>query len=121
MRQSPRCMYPWMLALDGNTLYNCSLTFSWLLARPWVPHVWPGPLPGPLWIGLPGEEREVEGRVQVWRRPFLCCRRVAGVREAWPPPGGCRRKALGVRSCSTPRAGKASPHSSGICCICRAG
>ena len=29
----------------------------------------------------------MERRVRVWRRPFLCCRRVAGVREAWPRPG----------------------------------
>ena len=29
----------------------------------------------------------MERRVRVWRLPFLCCRRVAGVREAWPRPG----------------------------------
>ena len=121
MRRSPRCTYPWMLALDGNTLDGGSLTFSWLSARPRVPRVWPGPLPGPLWIRLAGEEGEVEGRVRVRHRPFLCCRRVAGVREGWPPPGGCRRKSWGFRSCSTPRAAKASPHSPGTCCMCRAG
>ena len=121
VRRSPRCRYLWMLVLDGNTLDDCSLIFSWSSARPWVPRVWPGPLPGPLWIRLAGEEGEAEGRVRAWRRPFLCCRRVAGVQEAWPPPGGCRRKSLASRSCSTPRAAKASPHSSAICCTCRAG
>ena len=60
----------------------------------------------------------MEGWVRVWRRPFLCCRLVAGVREVWPPPGGCRRKLLGFRLCSTPWAAKASLHSSGICCMC---
>ena len=121
MRRSPPCTYPWMLALGGNTLDDCSLTFSWLSAPPWVRRVWPGPLPGPLCIWLAGEEGEVEGRVRVWRRLFLCCRRVAGVWEAWPLPGGCRRKSLGFGSCSTPRAAKASPHSSRICCMCQAG
>ena len=114
MRLSPRCTYPWMLALEGNTLHDCSKAFSWSSARSWVPRVWPGPLPGPLWIRLAREEGEVEGRVGVWRRPFLCCRRVAGVQEAWPPPGTCKRKLLGFRSCSTPRAAKASLHSWGI-------
>ena len=47
----------------------------------------------------------------MWRRPFLCCRRVAGVREAWPPPGGCSRKSLGFRSCPTPRAAKTGLYS----------
>ena len=56
MRRSPRCTYPWMLALEGNTLDDCSITFSWSSAWPWVPRVWPGPLPGPLWIRLAGEE-----------------------------------------------------------------
>ena len=121
MHRSPRCTFPLILALEGNILDDGSLTFSWLSARPWVPRVWPGPLPGPLWIRLAEEEGEVEGRVRVWRRPFLCCRQVAGVREAWPPPGGCRRKSWGFRSCSTPRAAKASPHSPGICYMCRAG
>ena len=121
MHRSLRCTYPWMLALEGNTLDDCSLTFSWLSARPWVLPVWPGVLPGPSWIRLAGEEGEMEGWVQRWRGPSVCCRRVAGVREVWPPPGGCRRKSLGFRSCSTPRAAKASTHSSGICCTCQAG
>ena len=63
----------------------------------------------------------MEGRVRVWRRPFVCCRRVAGFQEAWPPPGGCRRKSLGFCSCPTPRAAKGSLYSSGICCMFRAG
>ena len=87
VRRSPRCTYPWMLALDGNTLDDCSLTFRWSSARSWVPRVLPGPLPGHLWIRLAGGEGELGGRVLAWRRPFLCCRRVAGVREAWPRPG----------------------------------
>ena len=56
MRRSPRCTYPWMLGLEGNTLDDWSITFSWSSARPWVPRVWPGPLPCPLWIRLAGEE-----------------------------------------------------------------
>ena len=85
MRRAPRCMYPLILALEGNTLDDSSITFPWSSARPWVPPVWPAPLPGPLRIRLAGEEGQVGGRL--WRRPFLCCRRDAGVREAWPPPG----------------------------------
>ena len=121
MRRFPRCTYPWILALEGNTLDDCSITFSRSSARPWVPRVWQAPLPGPLWIRLTGGKGQVEERVRMWHRPFLCCRRVAGVREAWPPPGGCRRKSLGFCSWSTPRAAKASLYSSGICCMCRAG
>ena len=49
--------------------------------------MWPGPLPGPLWIRLAGEEGELEGRVWAWCRPFPCCSRVAGVHEAWTRPG----------------------------------
>ena len=56
MRQFPRFTYPWMLAFEGNTLDDCSITFSWSSARPWVPRVWPAPLPGPLWIRLKGQE-----------------------------------------------------------------
>ena len=121
MRRSPRCTYPLILALEGNTLDDCAITFLWSSARPWVPRVWPAPLPRSLRIRLAGEEGQVEGRVRVWRRPFLCCRRVAGVREAWPPPGGCKRKSLGFCSCLTPRAAKASLYSSGLCCMCLAG
>ena len=117
-RRSPWCKYPWTLALDGNTLDDCSLTFSWSSARPWASRVWPGPLPGPLWIRPAGGEDEVEGWVWAWCRPFRCCRRVAGVQEAQPLSGGCRRKSLGFRSRSTPRAARASPGSSGICCTC---
>ena len=56
VRRSPQCTYPWMLAFEGNTLEYCSITFSWSSARPWVPRVFRGPLPGPLWIRLAGEE-----------------------------------------------------------------
>ena len=56
MRRSPRCTFPWMLALKGNTLDDCSILFLWSSARPWVLRVRPGPLPGPLWIRLAGEE-----------------------------------------------------------------
>ena len=56
MRRSPRCTYPWVLALEGTTLDDCSITFSWSLARPLVPRVRLVPLPGPLWIRLAGEE-----------------------------------------------------------------
>ena len=55
MRRSPRCTYPWMLALEGITLDDCSITFSWSSVWPWVPRVWPGPLLGPFWI-RPAEE-----------------------------------------------------------------
>ena len=44
-----------MLALDGNTLAGGSLTFLWLSARPRVPRIWPGHLPGPLCMRLAGE------------------------------------------------------------------
>ena len=121
MRRSPRCTYPLFLALEGNTRDDCSITFPWSSARPWVPRVWPALLPGPLRIRLAREEGQVEGRVGVWRRPFLCCRRVAGVREACPPPGGCRRKSLGFCLCSTPWAAKASLYSLGVRCMCPAG
>ena len=56
VRRSPRCTYPLNLALEGDTLDDCSITFSWSLAQPWVPRVWPAPLPGPLRIWLAGEE-----------------------------------------------------------------
>ena len=56
MHRSPRCTYPWMLALEGNTPDDCSITFSWSSARQGVLRVWPGPLPGPLWVQLAGEE-----------------------------------------------------------------
>ena len=121
MRRSPWCTYPLILALEGNILDDCLITFPWSSARPWVPRVWLAPLPGPLRIRLAGEEGQVEGRVRVWRRLFLCCRRVAGVREAWPPPRGCRRKSLVFCSCSTPLAAKASLYSLGVRCMCRAG
>ena len=49
-----------MLALDGNTLAGGSLTFLWLSARARVPRILPGPLPGPLWIRLAGEEARAE-------------------------------------------------------------
>ena len=121
MRPSPRCTYPLILALEGNILDDCWITFPWSSARPWVPRVWLAPLPGPLRIRFAGEEGQVEGRVRVWRRPFLCCRRAAGVGEAWPPPGGCGRKWLGFCLCWTPRAAKASLYSLVVRCMCRAG
>ena len=120
-RRSPRCTYPLILALEGNILDDCSITFQWSSARRWVPGVWLAPWPGPLWVRFAGEEGQVEGQVRVGRRPFLCRRRVAGLREAWPPPGGCGRSSLGFCSCSTPRAAKASLYSLSVRCTCRAG
>ena len=108
------------LALDGNTLAGGSLTFLWLSARPRVPRIWPGPLPGPLWIRLAGEEGEAGGRVRAWRRLLPCCRWVAGSEKRGPRPGGCRRKSSGFRACLTPRVAKAGLHSRGIRCMCRA-
>ena len=70
-----------MLALDGNTLAGGSFTFLWLSARPRVSRIWLGPLPGPLWIRLAGEEGEAGGRVEAWRRPVPCCRLVRGPRS----------------------------------------
>ena len=40
MRRSPRCTYPLIRALEGNTLDDGSIIFSWSSARPWVPRVW---------------------------------------------------------------------------------
>ena len=117
-RQSPRCTYPLILALEGNILDDCSITLAWSSARPWVPRGWLAPWPGPLRVRFAGEEGQVEGQVRVWRRPFLCRRRVAGVQEALPPPGGCWSKSLGFRSRSIPLAAKASPHSLGVRCTC---
>ena len=65
MRRSPRCTYRFIVALEGNILDDCSITFPWSLARPWVPRVWLAPLPGPLRIRLAGEEGQVGGRVWV--------------------------------------------------------
>ena len=120
-RRSPRCTYPLILAFEGNILDDCSITFLSSSAQPWVPRVWLAPWPGPLRGRFAGEERQVEGQVGAWRRPFLCRRRVTGVWEAWPPPGGCGRKSFRFRSCSTPWAAKASLYSLGIRCTCRAG
>ena len=106
-----------MLTLDGNTLAGGSLTFVWLSARPRVPRIWPGPLPGPLWIRLAREEGEAGGRVRSWRHPVPCCRWVAGSEKRGPRPGGCRRKSWGFRACLTPRVAKAGLHSPGICCM----
>ena len=89
VRWSPRCTYPLILALEGNIRDDCSITFPWSSARPWVTRVWLAPWAGPLWVRFAGEEGQVEGQIRVGRRLFLCCRRVAGLREAWPPPGGC--------------------------------
>ena len=97
MRRFPRCTHPLNLASEGIILDDCSIKFSWSSARPWVPRVWLAPWPGLLRIRFAGEEGQVEGRVPGWRRPFLCCRRVAGIREAWPPPGGCGRVVVRVR------------------------
>ena len=52
MRWSPRYMYPLILALEGNILDDCLITFPWSSARPWVPRVWLAPLPGPLSYSL---------------------------------------------------------------------
>ena len=112
-RWSPRCTYLQMLALDGNTLAGGSLTFLWLSARPRVPRIWPGPLPGPLWIRLAGEEGEAGGRVRASRCPVSCCRWVAGYEKRGPRPGGCRRKSWGFRACLTPPVAKAGLHFSG--------
>ena len=120
-RRSPRCTYPLILALEGNILYDCSITFPWSSALPWVPRVWLAPWSGPLWVRFAGGEGQVEGQIRAGRRPCLCRRRVAGVRVAWPLPGGCGRKSLGFCSCLTPRAAKASLYSLGVRSTCRAG
>ena len=73
-----------MLALDGNTLAGGSLTFLLVSARPLVPRIWPGPLPGPWWIWLAGEEGEAGGRVRAWCRPVPCCRWVVGSEKRGP-------------------------------------
>ena len=117
---SLRCTYLRMLALDGNTLAGGWFTFFWLSARPRGPCIWPGPLPGLLWIRLAGEEGEAGGRVRAWRRPVPCCRWVAGSEKRGPRPGGCRRKSWGFRVCLTPRVAKAGLHCPDICCMCRA-
>ena len=93
VRWSLQCTYLRMLALDGNTLAGGSLTFLWSSARPRVPRIWPGPLPGHLWIRLAGEEGEAGGRVRAWRRPVPCCRWVAGSEKRGSRPevvGGSR-------------------------------
>ena len=118
-RRSPRCTYPLILALEGNILDDCSITFPWSSARQWVPRVWLAPWPGPLWVRFAGEEGQVEGQVRAGRRTSLRRRQVAGVREAWPPPRGCRMNSLGFCSSSTPWAAKASPYCDH--CTCRAG
>ena len=76
------------------------------------PACFAGPLARPLAGPVAGEEGQVEGQFRVWRRLFLCCKRVAGVQEAWPPPGGCERESLGFSLGSAPRAAKASLYSS---------
>ena len=48
MRRSPRCTHPLILALEGNVLDDCSITFPGSSARPWVPRVFAGPLARPL-------------------------------------------------------------------------
>ena len=111
-RRSPRRTYPLILALEGNILDDCSITFPWSSARPRVPRAWLTPWPGPLWVRFAGEEGQVEGQVRVGCRPFLCRRRVVG--EAWSPPGGCGRNSLGFCLCSTPWAAKASLFSLGV-------
>ena len=117
----PASTYLRMLALECNTLAGGSLTFLWLSARPRAPRLWPGSLPGPLWIRLAGEEGEAGGRVRAWRRSVPCCKWVAGSEKRGPRLGGCRRKSWGFRACLTPRVAKAGLHSPGICCMCRAG
>ena len=121
MRRSPGCTYPWMLALDGNTLDDCSLTFSWLSSRPWVPRAWPGPLPGPLLIRPAGEEGGLKDGSGRGAAPFSVAGGLRGSGKRGSRPWGCRRKSLAVRSYSTARATEASPRSSGICCMCQTG
>ena len=120
-RPSPRRTYPLILALEGNILDDCSITFPWSSAWPWVPRVWLAPWPRPLLVRFAGGEGQVEGQGRVRRRPFLCRRRVAGLREAWPPPGGCERNSLGFCLCSTPCTARASLYFLRVPCMCRAG
>ena len=54
-RRSPRCTYSLILALEGNILDDCWITFPWSSARPWVPRVWLAPWPGPLRVRFAGE------------------------------------------------------------------
>ena len=65
-RRSPRCTYPLILTLEGNILDDCSITFAWSSARPWVPRVWLAPWPGPLRVRFAGEDGQVERRVRIW-------------------------------------------------------
>ena len=76
------------MTLDGNTLDDCSLIFSWLSARPWVPRVWPGPLPGPLWIRL-SRERRVRWKDGSGRgaAPFSVAGGLRGSGKRGPRPG----------------------------------
>ena len=55
-RRSHRRTYPLILALEGNILDDCSITFPRSSARPWVPRVWLAPWPSPLWVRFAGEE-----------------------------------------------------------------
>ena len=89
-RRSPRCSNPLIIALEGNILYDCSISFPWSSARPWAPRVWLAPWPGPLWVRFAGEEGQVGGQVRAGCRPFLCRRRfpegpgsVAPARGMW--------------------------------------
>ena len=63
----------------------------------------------------------MEGQVQVWPCPFLCRRRVAGVRGAWPLPRECGKNSLSGSSCLTSWAAKASPYLFGVRCMRQAG
>ena len=86
-RWSPRCTYPLNLALEGNILDDCSITFPWSSARPLVSRVSLAPWRGPLRVRFAGGEGQVEGRVRVWRRPFSVAGGLRGLGKRGPRPG----------------------------------
>ena len=49
--------YPLISALEGDILDDCSITFPWSSARPWVPREWLAPLPAS--CGSGSRERRV--------------------------------------------------------------
>ena len=87
MRRSARCTYPLILALEGNILDDCSITFPWSSAQQWVLPVWLAPLPGPLRIRVAGEEDQVEGRVRFCAAPFSVAGGLRGSGKRGPRPG----------------------------------
>ena len=86
-RRSPRCTYPLILALEGNILDDCSITFPRSSARPWVPRVWPAPWPGS--CGSGPRERRVRGkdRSESGAAPFYDAGGLRGSRKSGPRPG----------------------------------